>query len=268
MPPMTPAIARRLVSSEADYMVSLLTGTRARFGDVSGIHIRRFGQAFAFANLTDPNPLYNRVLGLASEEEDQLPEIIPWYANLGCVPRFEIVPYHVNERLLRQLAHAGFSQCHFMSVLYGVAPQNTPPTFPEITVRRIGPEELALFAEMFCEVYEVVPEAHAAVYENVEAQYAQDGWHCYVAEMNGIAAAIGALFVKDGVGSLVSGLTRPAYRNRGCQTALLHYRIREAARLGCDLVTSVTEVGTTSQHNMERAGLRLAYTKSEWIPLI
>lgn len=39
----------------------------------------------------------------------------------------------------------------------------------------------------------------------------------------------------------------------------------DAAELGCDLVAAQAAVGSTSQHNMERAGLRIAFSRAFWL---
>jgi hypothetical protein len=45
---------------------------------------------------------------------------------------------------------------------------------------------------------------------------------------------------------------------------MLHHRIAQAEKHNCDLLTSFVEFGSTSHLNLERAGLRVAYTKSMW----
>ena len=56
--------------------------------------------------------------------------------------------------------------------------------------------------------------------------------------------------------------TRPAFRRRGVQTALLQAQLVAAREQGCDLALTITAPGSDSQRNMERAGFRLAYTKA------
>ncbi len=41
--------------------------------------------------------------------------------------------------------------------------------------------------------------------------------------------------------------------------------MRVAEREGCDLVVGATRFASTSQNNVERQGLKLAYTKSVWM---
>ncbi len=75
------------------------------------------------------------------------------------------------------------------------------------------------------------------------------------------------LHVADGAASVTNGLTVPALRNRGCQTALLHRRIAYAALMGCDLLVSQCPPGGSSQRNQLRAGFQLAGTEAWWVPL-
>ena len=48
------------------------------------------------------------------------------------------------------------------------------------------------------------------------------------------------------------------------QTALLTKRIEDAALAGCDLVVTQAGLLTTSQHNMERCGLGIAFNRAVW----
>ena len=90
-------------------------------------------------------------------------------------------------------------------------------------------------------------------------------WQTYVAFVGGEPAAIGALRTRDGIGVLASAATRPEFRDRGCQTALLHQRLADATRAGCDLVIVQTNPSSVSQRNLERLGFRTAYTQSVWL---
>ena len=69
------------------------------------------------------------------------------------------------------------------------------------------------------------------------------------------------MYIHEGVAEFGGASTRPAFRQRGVQTALLHARMDAAREAGCDLALVVTAPGEDSQRNVERAGFRLAYTK-------
>ncbi|MEP7358959.1 MAG: GNAT family N-acetyltransferase, partial [Anaerolineales bacterium] len=74
----------------------------------------------------------------------------------------------------------------------------------------------------------------------------------------------GILFVKDGTGLMADAAAMPAFRGKGCHGALIRQRLVVAAERGCDLLTSFVEFGSASHRNLERAGLRVAYTKAMW----
>ncbi len=80
-----------------------------------------------------------------------------------------------------------------------------------------------------------------------------------IAREAGVAAACGMLDVDGEVAALFSGSTRPAYRRRGLQSALLDTRLRMAQARGCTIATIETDPGSGSQRNVERLGFQLAY---------
>jgi GNAT superfamily N-acetyltransferase len=87
-----------------------------------------------------------------------------------------------------------------------------------------------------------------------------------VARLDGHPAAHAALYLDDqsGTAVLAADGTRPAFRGRGCQTALIAARLAEAARRGYPLAVVEAAPGSTSQRDLERVGFRLAYTKVIW----
>ncbi len=87
---------------------------------------------------------------------------------------------------------------------------------------------------------------------------------CFVAEVDGTIAATGVLATHGGVAVLAGASTRPAWRRRGAQTALLRARLRHAASTGCDLAMMCARPGSASQRNAERRGFRVAYTRLKW----
>ncbi len=126
-------------------------------------------------------------------------------------------------------------------------------------VREVGPNEADLFAATLSDGHEAPPFARPPVARWAE----QPGWRLYVAELDGVPAAAAALVIEDGIACLAAASTLPAYRRRGCQTALVRRRISDAAAAGCREVCSLT-AQPVSRRNLERAGLRLAYTKTAW----
>lgn len=95
------------------------------------------------------------------------------------------------------------------------------------------------------------------------------GWHCYVTEVDGEPAACAAMFVDEGIAEFGIAATLEPARGRGCQLALLHRRITDAAALDCQ--TLFVETGeripdrpSASYRNILRAGFKEAYLRPNW----
>ncbi len=85
---------------------------------------------------------------------------------------------------------------------------------------------------------------------------------CFFAWVDGNPAGGGGMYSHEGIVELGGASTRPAYRRRGVQTALVYARIIAAKENGNRLAMVVTDPASHSQRNLERMGFRLAYTKA------
>lgn len=99
----------------------------------------------------------------------------------------------------------------------------------------------------------------------------REGWRCYAAHVEGEIAACGAMLIDGAVAELGIGATLESARRRGCQLALLHRRIVDAAAAGCQ--TLFVETGERvedrpagSYRNILRAGFEEAYLCPNWRP--
>ena len=91
------------------------------------------------------------------------------------------------------------------------------------------------------------------------------GWRCFVAWDGDEPAGGGALYVDGEVAWLGIGATRPAYRGRGSQSAILAARIETARALGVkQLATETGEQVGPSYRNIMRAGFAEAYLRPNW----
>lgn len=101
----------------------------------------------------------------------------------------------------------------------------------------------------------------------------RERWRCYVARVDGRPQACGAMLIDGEIAEFGIGATLEAARRRGCQLALLHRRIRDAAAAGCR--TLFVETGervpgrpSASYRNILRAGFQEAYLRPNWqLPL-
>jgi len=94
-------------------------------------------------------------------------------------------------------------------------------------------------------------------------------WRCYVARVDDTTQACAAMLLDDGIAELGVAATLEPARGRGCQLALLHRRIADAAAAGCH--TLFIETGervpgrpSSSYRNILRAGFEEAYLRPNW----
>jgi GNAT superfamily N-acetyltransferase len=97
----------------------------------------------------------------------------------------------------------------------------------------------------------------------------REGWRCYLARLDGEAQACAAMLIDGGIAEFGVAATLEGARGRGCQTALLHRRIGDAAEAGCH--TLFVETGervpdrpSASYRNILRAGFEEAYLRPNW----
>jgi ribosomal protein S18 acetylase RimI-like enzyme len=247
------ALARRLEAASDRYMLEWLSGTDA--------DLERFGRAVAAVDPSRPQlDFVNRVYGLWPEDAQQVREIVRLYRTRGVRGWFELAPSEAFARLAEALTGAGAAQIAFHSVLHG-APRAAEPA---LEVGEVEAANVSLFADVLLRGHGVPEPERARDPASVERWLGIRGWRLYLARVDGEPAGAAVLTLSDGVGYLANASTLPEYRGRGVQTALIARRLADASAAGVELVCSGTAFGSTSQRNLERAGLRIAYTKAVW----
>ena len=238
-----PAEIQRLPDNPLD--VELRT-----FGD---LRARRVGRELAYY------PYFNGPFDPRANAEGSIAELVAWYPGRAPNCYVRVTPVFSSAGLLAALAAAGLRHSDFLSVLYG-EPDPASPRLPAGV--GIDASDRAAFVELWTAT---VPEAERALPQRL-ASAEFTSWRCFVARLDGQAAAHAGLSLDaaSGTAVLAAAATLPRYRGRGCQTALLQARLAEAARQGYQLAVAEASPGSTSQRNMQRVGLRLAYTKAVW----
>ena len=92
--------------------------------------------------------------------------------------------------------------------------------------------------------------------------FAAASFERYVARRGDAIAGGATLRVQDRVAQLAGAATLPEHRRKGVQTALLRYRLREAARRGCDIAVVTTQPGSKSTENVQRFGFAVLYVRA------
>jgi GNAT superfamily N-acetyltransferase len=267
-PVLTHDLAGRIEQALASASLARLAGIQHLEGNPLGIEVRQFGHVIARLVRRDLAyyPYFNGPVDLRAEDEALIVDIAAWYRENQRPCYIRLSPFFAGEPLLARMAGCGLRQSGFMSVLYGEiesagAEQPSPPAGIAIAVDQafahfphlwtagapasVGPTELSLRKRL------------------ARAEFSQ--WRPYLAFVDGKPAALASLYLAAGAAILAGATTLPEFRGRGCQTALLRRRLADAAAAGCTLAVAEASPGSTSQRNMERSGLRTAYTKAIWL---
>ena len=141
-----------------------------------------------------------------------------------------------------------------------------------IAVTRARPDQIGLWSETAIEgfmnpdSFDGPPPTETFDREALREVYAEygvmPGCVLYFASLGGEIAGVGFARIDDGLLQLAGAATLPAHRRRGVQSAVLRARLVEGAAEGCDLAVVTVEPASKSQHNAQRAGFALLYSRA------
>lgn len=232
-----------------------------------GIELREFGpvQASIVRGLPQVSML-NLLLGAPAAGGSDLADAVAWTEEHGVSPYVPVTPgldgSGAAETWLRE---HGFEPAYaWMKFVRDPHPPRFPaPDGVEVIELGSGDEEPfgAIAAVGFG-----LPAWGAEFFARLPGR---PGWRCYVARVEGKAQACAAMLVEDGLAEFGVAATLEEARGQGCQTALLHRRICDAAEAGCH--TLFVETGervpdrpSASYRNILRAGFEEAYLRPNW----
>ncbi len=268
VPVLTQQLATRIEACLAEGGVARRRHVAALPGNPVGFEVRRFDhlEAVACRRPVGHYGYFSGLRGVVSGDEERLDAPLAWLREAGVVPTLSVSPFFADEALLRDLAQRRLHMSGFMTVFYGVPVVDAPAPAAEemiqagagVTVERVAASDETGFRP-FLDIWLATASDDRALRDRLLRAELKD-WQCYVALVDGVPAGVGAMYVSGKAALVAAGSTLPEWRGRGCQTAVLRRRVSDAAAAGCDLVVSQARPGTQSQRNMERAGLRTAYT--------
>lgn len=205
--------------------------------------------------------------GLGIFEEltpEAMDQIERFFLDRGAAVMHEVSPL-AGVATIDLLCTRGYRPLEISSVLYQPVESQQPADDGDVRVRVIGREEAELWSRISARGW---AHDHPEFQDFLESfgvlVAAREQSVCFLAEIDGQPGAAGVLCLNEGVALFGGASTVPEMRRRGLQSALLQARMRYAAEHGCDLAMMVTEAGSQSQRNAERAGFRIAYSRTKW----
>lgn len=268
LPVINEQLAERIQQSEIDFITSRIRSISERSGNPEGVEIKKFGSTTAFYIRTMPWGLFNSVKGFSQEDLGKLEEIIHFYRERDRAFQLDLNPGTASPMLCRHLAENGLFQESFHSVLYGRPTGDFPELPRNIKIRLIDNQaDFDIYAGIHCVGTGMdLAHKHHFVNNNI-GLLNRPGWKLFLAYWNDVPTAVAVMHVSGGIASFTLAATIPECRRRGLQTALLNWRLHEAYKAGCELVVAQARFGSSSQNNMERIGMRMAWTRAVWAPL-
>lgn len=234
-----------------------------------GVELRDFGpvQATVAADAADV-PMLNLVLGATEPgalDPGRLDAAVAWVESKGVRAYVPVAPASPTteevEGWLRDRGHEpAYAWMKFVRDAH-------PPRFaaPEVEVAALSSGEEAPFGAVAAAGFGL-PAWAGELFAHLPDR---PGWRCYVARIDGRSQACAAMLVDGDVAELGVAATLEPARGHGCQLALLHRRILDAAAAGCE--TLFVETGervpnrpSTSYRNILRAGFEEAYLQPNW----
>lgn len=257
-------LAKRLEAAEG-YACAQFAEARKRVSPECGsVWVRCAGATVVFDGVDAPT---TQTFGLGLFEKltpKALDKIERFFFDRGAEVMHEVCPF-AGAATLDLLCARGYRPFEISNVMYravDIAGEQLPK---DVRVRVIGAGEAKLWSDVSARGWtHEHPELEGFVREMGSIIVARERSPCFLAEVDGVAGAAGALILHEGVALFGGAATVPDLRRRGLQAALLQARMRYAAEHGCDLGMMVAEAGSSSQRNAERKGFSVAYTRLKW----
>jgi len=259
---LTRELALQIERAERDCMVDRMMAIREREGNPEGVEIRRFGHAVAVVTRTMPWAQFNTVKGFGQDELPLLDEMMDFFDSCGSRPQIEITPAQGTPEVLQKLQQNGFVPTGFHTSFYKVNPEIDYVELPQrMQTRTMRADEMLAYARIHCLGFGMDESGVEPIRRNNAVLHGRGGWHFELGLMDKLPAAAGVSWMHGGTVSLTFAATLPEFRCQGLQVALIRRRLQRAAMQGCTLAVSQAAYLSTSHRNMERAGMKTAYTR-------
>ena len=264
----TLALAQRVERTEIDFC-AVLAGV-GRPGGAASIEV---GGGRGVCG--QPGSPMNKVLGLglgATVSDEDLDALELFYDDRECPIQIELCPL-VSVDLVAKLQTRGYVLKGFENELGCALPQSAPPapaTGLHVEVLT-GDQDQEEFLRATVEGFSVpdtsphgpddpAPDVVKTI-GGAMRQFIHPDIVRYLVRIDGEAAGAAASVITDGVLGIFGTGTRPRFRRRGVQSAIVAKAL-ECASGRADLAIATTEPGTISQRTFERFGFQVLYTRA------
>jgi GNAT superfamily N-acetyltransferase len=268
-----PAWAVRAEQAEAEFMFRFNQDASPASRRALGMDAIRIGGGVLTLVAHDPTGGYwNKAIALGLTEPltaATVDEVCRHVTDHGVAAMaFQVSPHAEPADWERLLEDRGLTRGETLVKYFGPA-TGPPPVVTDFRLARLTPDDGAAFAHVLGTGFGMPPDPA------LEAWFAEPvtwtgNWATFGAWAGDELAAAANLFVHGDVLTLSGAATRPQFRGRGAQTALMAARIREGLACGCRWLSTETWPESPgnlnpSQHNIRRLGLTELYVRQNWV---
>jgi ribosomal protein S18 acetylase RimI-like enzyme len=198
--------------------------------------------------------------------EVELDRLEDFYFSRGAPVNLELCPF-IDPSLVELLGKRPYRLAEFSNVLIReLHPEETfAPPAAGVTMRVAEHHEAKDFTRILTEGFSDGAPVTQSLLDVVEGFFYRTAGCSIFAIVDGELAGGAGLDIHDGIAVMAGASTLPRFRQRGAQNALLSERLARSAQSGCDLAMTITNPGTVSQRNSERAGFRIVYTRTKLV---
>jgi GNAT superfamily N-acetyltransferase len=264
----THILVNRYQQHLVDALLTRVAATDAVRHDLFGFEIVHHGTATAVLAHGWPRPPdevpFNRVYHYTALDAAAADPLLDRVSGPAVDAVVEVLAGPHEVAAATQLRRAGWTPRWQIPWLHVPLAEVTALAPRRVQVRRVLPTELAQFANVLVQGYGYVGVQATYWRTFAEHGYTAPGFHCFVAELNGVPIGAGVLHLAGATALVDGAATLPEYRGRGAQTALFVARMQYAREHGCRYAVSRTGRGSVSQQNMEKLGLTVVTYSTAW----
>jgi GNAT superfamily N-acetyltransferase len=202
--------------------------------------------------------------GAVSEAE--LDRLEDFFFRRGASVTLELCPF-IDPSLVELLKKRPYRLEEFSNVLVRdirAGERFVLPASP-VAVRTAEADEAKLYIQVVTDGFGQQVLVTPPLQELLEGFFHRARGQCFFGLVDGQVAGAGAAAQHGELAEFYGASTLPQFRSRGVQTALINRRLAWAAERGCEIATTSTGAGTSSQRNFERAGFQIVYSRTKLI---
>ncbi|MCA1296512.1 GNAT family N-acetyltransferase [Paenibacillus sp. alder61] len=255
----------RIVALEME--LTLFNARRTLFSADKQVEVRNMDGTMLLVDRESPrSEYYNRVIGFGPDSLSKLSEILRFYGECGITPCFDLTPDKQTAEVAAALAGQGYVprlQLAFLSASVDGAREPGEEN-RDFRIEPVNEDNVEAFLDLIVLSNGGQRPARELLDKKKEYYYRPEfkNWVAWAGEE---PAGMASLFLRGEEGYAANDFTFPAFRGRGCQTALIRHRLRAARELGIRKLYADVEFGGTSHLNMLKAGFSTAFINAFWM---